>query len=255
MRIYNRALSATEIQTDMSTPVAPPPEDTTAPVVAISSPVSGTTVSGTVNVTATASDDVGLVSVQFLLNSMNFGAAVTAAPYAIAWNTQSIANGPYTLTAIARDFAGNASVSRDVTVTVSNTSVSVIGGTVCAVHVSRPRGDAAGRARHGQRIHTPSLAARREYVIRNSFRDIEPWQAGIDDDFDHHRPAGVLWHAAERTGVLHDGNRCGTLWLGPKRAVEQLHDAVICASGEPARRISAPAAENAGARPRRVDGD
>ena len=39
MRIYNRALSTTEIQTDMDTPVAPPPADTTLPDVAISTPV------------------------------------------------------------------------------------------------------------------------------------------------------------------------------------------------------------------------
>ena len=45
LRVYDRALSATEIQTDMNTAVAPPPADTTLPTVAISTPVTGQTVS------------------------------------------------------------------------------------------------------------------------------------------------------------------------------------------------------------------
>ena len=43
--------------------------------------------SGTVGVVATASDDVGVASVQFLLNGVNIGAPVTAAPYTVVWNT------------------------------------------------------------------------------------------------------------------------------------------------------------------------
>src|SRR4029077_15104378 len=42
--------------------------DTTAPTVNITAPTSGTTVSGVVTVTATASDNVGVVGVQFLLD-------------------------------------------------------------------------------------------------------------------------------------------------------------------------------------------
>ena len=49
MRIYNRALSAAEIATDMSTPVGAPPPDTTAPAVTITTP----TVNPTHSVTTT----------------------------------------------------------------------------------------------------------------------------------------------------------------------------------------------------------
>ena len=87
MRVYDRALSTTELQSDMNTAVAPPPTDTTPPTVAITTPVNGATVSGTVGVVATASDDVGVASVQFLLNGVNIGAPVTAAPYTVVWNT------------------------------------------------------------------------------------------------------------------------------------------------------------------------
>ena len=81
MRVYNRALSASEVQVDMNTPVAPPPADTRPPTVAITSPAAGSTVSGTVTVGATATDDVEVASVQFLLNGTNYGAPVTTAPY------------------------------------------------------------------------------------------------------------------------------------------------------------------------------
>ncbi len=44
LRIYNRALTLTEIQTDMNTPVGPPPPaDTTLPVATITGPTSAAT--------------------------------------------------------------------------------------------------------------------------------------------------------------------------------------------------------------------
>ena len=124
MRIYNRALSTTEIQTDMNTPVAPPPADTTLPEVVISTPVNGATVSGTMGVVATATDNVGVASVQFLLDGADLGGAITAAPYTVTWDTQKVANGTHRLTAVARDLDGNANVSNDVAVTVSNDTTS-----------------------------------------------------------------------------------------------------------------------------------
>ena len=48
--------------------------DTTAPTVSLTAPANGATVSGTINVTATASDNVGVVGVQFLLDGNNLGA-------------------------------------------------------------------------------------------------------------------------------------------------------------------------------------
>jgi hypothetical protein len=94
--------------------------DTTPPSVSMSAP-SGT-VSGTVAVSATASDNVGVVGVQFLLNGSALGAEDTASPYSVSWDTTTVANGTYTLSAIARDAAGNKTTSSAVTVTVSNTT-------------------------------------------------------------------------------------------------------------------------------------
>ena len=103
------------------TVTAPPPPDTTPPTVSITSPSSGQTVSGTVTVTASASDNVGVAGVQFLLDGANLGAESTAAPYSISWNTAAASNGSHALTTVARDAAGNVSpVSAPVTVTVAN---------------------------------------------------------------------------------------------------------------------------------------
>jgi len=94
--------------------------DTTAPTVTISSPVAGATVAGTITVSASASDNVGVVGVQFQLDGASLGTEDTAAPYSIAWDTTSVANGSHTLTARARDAAGNLATSTAVVVTVSN---------------------------------------------------------------------------------------------------------------------------------------
>src|SRR5205085_9744055 len=84
------------------------------------SPASGATVSGTVTVSANASDNVGVTSVQFTLDGVNLGAADTTAPYAMSWDTTTATAGTHTLTAVARDAAGNMTTSATVTVTVSN---------------------------------------------------------------------------------------------------------------------------------------
>lgn len=99
--------------------------DTTPPVVAITAPTTGTVVSGTVSVTASASDDSSVAGVQFELDGAALGSEATSAPYRIDWNTSSAANGVHSLTAIARDSAGNTTTSQAVAVTVSNSIVVV----------------------------------------------------------------------------------------------------------------------------------
>src|SRR5206468_2194476 len=94
--------------------------DTTAPTVFLTAPTAGATLSGAVTVSATAADNVGVAGVQFRLDGVNLGAEDTTAPYSISWNTATAANGSHTLTAVARDAAGNVATSAAVTVTVSN---------------------------------------------------------------------------------------------------------------------------------------
>jgi fibronectin type 3 domain-containing protein len=96
--------------------------DTTPPSVSITSPSAGATVSGTVTVTAGASDNGTVAGVQFRLNGTNLGQEDTAAPYSISWDTLTSPNGPYSLSAVARDAAGNTTTSANVGVTVQNTA-------------------------------------------------------------------------------------------------------------------------------------
>ncbi len=111
-------LSAQSSPASATTPAAP---DTTPPSVSITSPGNGQTVKGTVSVSANASDNVGVVGVQFLLdNGVNGSAESTTAPYSVSWNTATVSDGSHTITAIARDAAGNSTTSAPVTVTVAN---------------------------------------------------------------------------------------------------------------------------------------
>jgi hypothetical protein len=109
-----------------------PVPDTTSPSIAFTAP--GATVAGTVSVTATASDNVGVAGVRFKLDGNNLGAEDTAAPYNVSWNTTTVANGAHVLTATARDAAGNTTTAtRNVTVlnprTVYPSSYAVVSGT------------------------------------------------------------------------------------------------------------------------------
>ncbi|HKA39260.1 MAG TPA: Ig-like domain-containing protein, partial [Burkholderiales bacterium] len=75
---------------------------------------------GTITLAASASDNVGVAGVRFRIDGVNLGAEDTSAPYSISWNTTGVANGSHTVTAVARDAAGNTRTSAAVTVTVSN---------------------------------------------------------------------------------------------------------------------------------------
>ena len=66
--------------------------DTQVPTVTLTAPAAGN-VTGTVSVSATASDNVGVVGVQFQLNGANLGTEDLASPYTISWNTTTVANG------------------------------------------------------------------------------------------------------------------------------------------------------------------
>src|SRR5439155_3445608 len=61
--------------------------DNAPPTVSITAPATGRSVKGTITVSASASDNVGVVGVQFMLDGANLGAEATAAPYAVSWNT------------------------------------------------------------------------------------------------------------------------------------------------------------------------
>ena len=90
----------------------------------MTAPANNATVSGSVTVSANASDNIGVVGVQFLLGGAPLGAEDTTAPYSVTWNSTSVANGgPYLLSARARDAATNQTTATAVSVTVNNTNL------------------------------------------------------------------------------------------------------------------------------------
>jgi large repetitive protein len=94
--------------------------DTTPPAVSITAPAGGAIVTGTVTLTANASDNIGVGGVQFKLDGASLGAEDTTAAYSVSWNTTTATNGSHALTATARDAAGNVMTSAAITVTASN---------------------------------------------------------------------------------------------------------------------------------------
>ena len=94
--------------------------DTFPPTVSMTAPAGGAIVAGNVTVSATASDNNGVVGLQFLLDGASLGAEVTSSPYSITWNASTTTNGTHSLAARARDAAGNQTTSTAVSVTVAN---------------------------------------------------------------------------------------------------------------------------------------
>ncbi|MDE2311708.1 MAG: hypothetical protein KGJ93_01270 [Patescibacteria group bacterium] len=97
-----------------------PAADTTPPVASVTSPANGATVSGSISLIATATDNVGVAGVQFKVDGVNVGAEDTSSPYGSTWDTTTATNGTHLITATARDAAGNLGVSSAVSVTVNN---------------------------------------------------------------------------------------------------------------------------------------
>jgi Concanavalin A-like lectin/glucanases superfamily/Bacterial Ig domain len=96
--------------------------DATAPSVSLTTPAAGATVRGSVTVGASAADNVAVTGVQFRLDAANLATEDTTAPYSTNWDTTTATPGPHTLTAIARDAAGNQTTATTVTVTVDNSA-------------------------------------------------------------------------------------------------------------------------------------
>jgi glucose/arabinose dehydrogenase len=97
--------------------------DTIPPIVVMASPVDGATVAGLITVSATASDNVGIAGVQFLLDGTSLGPEDTNPPYSVSWDTTSLPAAPHLLSARARDAAGNLTTSPDIEVAVANNPV------------------------------------------------------------------------------------------------------------------------------------
>jgi peptidoglycan/xylan/chitin deacetylase (PgdA/CDA1 family) len=95
--------------------------DTSAPQVALTSPLNGAKVSGVVRLEATATDaGSGVARVDFYVDGKVVGSA-SGAPYRVNWNTNNkqVSKGSHTIYAVAVDRAGNSQTSASIVVTVA----------------------------------------------------------------------------------------------------------------------------------------
>jgi hypothetical protein len=90
------------------------------PTVAITSPASGSTVSGTVSISGTASDSVSISSVQVAVDGGTFATASGTNNWSFSLNTASLSNSTHTVTAKTADLAGITATSSPATITVNN---------------------------------------------------------------------------------------------------------------------------------------
>ncbi|OHA83365.1 MAG: hypothetical protein A2937_03500 [Candidatus Yonathbacteria bacterium RIFCSPLOWO2_01_FULL_47_33b] len=128
--VYIYKLSQGAGSTAPSTPVVPivaQSADTTAPTVSITSPGTGASISGTITVSASATDAGGMTGVQFKIDGAVLGAEDTTSPYSVSLNTALFSNGAHSLTAIARDKAGNQKTSATVSVIIASTTTTTPG--------------------------------------------------------------------------------------------------------------------------------
>jgi hypothetical protein len=110
-------LTSTSTSVNVSNPVP----DTTAPSVAVVSPASGATASGTTSVTGSAADDQGLAKVEVSVDGGPWAAASGTSSWTWSWATTAANDGTHVLQARATDTSGNVSTANR-SVTVSNSS-------------------------------------------------------------------------------------------------------------------------------------
>ncbi len=99
-----------------------PGGDTSPPIVTVTDPVGGATVSASVAVGATAIDQSKVTNLQFYVDGTALGVPLTAPPYLAYWNTLTFSNGPHIVTASATDAGGYVGNSAPVSVTVDNSN-------------------------------------------------------------------------------------------------------------------------------------
>ena len=94
------------------------PNDSNPPTITISNPLSGQTVSDTVNFLVAAYDDIGIAYVEFFIDGFTLGTD-DEAPFSYLWDTSSnigVHGNQHALTAIVVDTAGNTTFSQPILV-------------------------------------------------------------------------------------------------------------------------------------------
>jgi hypothetical protein len=93
----------------------------TPPSVSVTSPSNGAVVSGTVSLTANATDDNAVTQVEFFVDGASVGTDTDGSNgWSASWNSQSVSDGTYEITAEATDDNSQATTSAAISVDVDN---------------------------------------------------------------------------------------------------------------------------------------
>lgn len=92
----------------------------TPPVVTLTNPAAGSTVSASIVLSATVASSQSITSVNFYVDGVQVGLSLATPPYLQIWNTQTFSAGQHVITASAADATNTTKVSAPVTVTVDN---------------------------------------------------------------------------------------------------------------------------------------
>ena len=95
--------------------------DATGPTVAVTSPTVNQIVAGTIDLSASAADNVGVTGVKWYVDEVQVASDYNGAPWTKTWNTTAVADGSHKVFAKARDAAGNWTTSAKFSFTVRNT--------------------------------------------------------------------------------------------------------------------------------------
>ncbi len=168
--------------------------DTTPPSTSLTAPANGATVSGTITVSANASDNVGVTNVEFYRGTTLIGSD-TSSPYSVSWNTTGVANGGYSLTSKAYDAAGNNATSAAVNVTVNNVSIPDLTATYNSTYKAPACGsggkscDTGVSLINGRGTMTNGNETNRPNTINNSCVDGNSGTYHVDESIDRMRIA------------------------------------------------------------------
>jgi len=103
------------------------------------------------------------------VDGANVGAEDTTAPYGATWDSRAGANGSHTLTAVARDAAGNTATSAGIIVTVAN----IAAGPVAAYGFNESTGtsaaDSSGSGNNGTLVNGPTHSSTSKYGLALQF--------------------------------------------------------------------------------------
>lgn len=95
-------------------------KDREPPQVVMTSPTANATVSGIITIVANPTDNVGIDTVQMLIDGVNVGPQLTAPPYEVLWDTSRVFDGLHSVSAYVTDTRGNFAQAPFVMVRASN---------------------------------------------------------------------------------------------------------------------------------------